>query len=761
MEDYKEFKEQEFDLRGYVQVIRKRKWTIIAVFMIVFLLAAVHTFRATPVYKAAARIVLEKENPNIVSVQEVLAMDASSSDYFQTQYKIIESQAVAREVALRLNLESSREFFPEPRGDMISVARRWVRDSIEDLQVQVAELINTGREKDAHALSALEVREADALLEDVPQSLVRAVIGRIEVAPVRNSRLVDVGAEARDPKMAAKIANTVVRAYIDQNLEIKLRAAKDAVQWLTARIDEERKKVEAAENALLQYKQENEIITDFSSDTESITAEKLAGLNAQVIEAESKRVEAETRYQQALQLVQTPEFLDAIPEVMGNELVQEIKRMEVDLLNQATELSKKYGQNHPRMIALQSELEQLQKRKATEAEGIVNALRNNYKLALARERTLKRAMNQQKSESLDMNKKAIQFGVLQRQAESSRQMYELLIKRFKETSLTEEMKTGNVRIIDEAMPPQFPIRPDKRRNLMLALALGLMLGLGLAFLLEYLDNTIKIPDEIGTHLDIPYLGPVPAFDTSEKSGDLPGELITAISPTAIPSESFRGIRTSILFSSPDKAPQVIMVSSAEPGEGKTFFAANLAVTMAQNDAKVLLIDGDLRRPRIHNLFRIDREPGLTGMIVGTRTLEETLHPSVVENLDLMTVGHIPPNPSELMGSSRLRALLETLRSQYDRIIIDTPPVLSVTDAAALSSAVDGVVLVIRTAVTPSPLLKNAVERLRSVNANILGAVLNAVNTKKEGYYYHYHYYYYGYGEIDKKGRARQKKHQAA
>ncbi len=739
-------REQELDIRSYLRVLRKRKWTIMTVFMLVVVIAAIQVFRATPIYRASGRMVIEKENPNIVSVQEVLSMDAASSEYFQTQFKIIESQSVAREVIRRLDLQNSLEFYPEPRDDLISRAQREVRSSIGLVKAWASAIMKSGDgEEEAEASAG----------NDIPLPLIAAVIERIQVEPVRNSRLVDVGVEAADPRLAAQMANTVIRAYIDLNLETKLNATKDAVSWLTERIDEERAKVEMAENALLEYKQKHGIITNFSSERESMTAENLAGINSQVIEAESKRVEAETRYRQALKLAETPEFLDAIPEVMQNELVQEIKRMEVELLNRMTEFSKKYGKNHPRMVAIESELAELQKRKTLEAERIVNTLRNEYRLALAREQSLRGALNNQKAESLDMNKKAIQYGVLQRAAESSRQMYELLIKRFKETSLSEEMKAGNIRVIDEAPVPERPIKPDKKRNLMLAIVLGLFLGIGLAFLLEYMDNTIKIPEEIDEHLAIPYLGPVPAFDAKEAGGEYSGELITANSPTASASESFRGIRTSILFSSPDHAPQVIAVTSAGPGEGKTLFAGNLAVTMARNDAKVLLVDCDLRRPRLHDLFNKEREPGLTGTLVGTRNFDEAVFPSGIPNMDVLFAGHIPPNPSELLASGKMRSFLEEMRKRYDRIIMDTPPVLSVTDPVALSTVVDGVIMVIRTAITPRPVIRGAVDRLRGVNAPILGAVLNAVNPRREGYYYQYHYYY-GYGEDQKRRRGHSK-----
>ena len=730
-----ENREEQIDLRDYLRVLVKRRWTIISIFALVVLLVAVYTFTAVPIYQASARIVIEKENPNLVSIQEVMAVDATGSDYYQTQYKIIESRAVAREVIRRLDLQNSPEFFPEPKDDVVSNIKAWVQETLAAWKDWIESLLKTAPDPAAS--------DEEALAADF--KLVDAFIARLSVEPIRNSRLVDISIEAMDPKMAAKMANELVRAYIDQNLEAKLVAAKDAVQWLGDRIQEERRKVETAEGALLTYKEKHQIITDFSSDAEKITAQKLAQLNSQVVDAESARVEAETRYKQAMALDDTPDMLDSIPEVLRNELVQEIKKMEVNLYNRMSELSKKYGKRHPQMLAIESELEDLQKRKVQEVKRVVNSLRNQFRLAVAKEESLKKALEKQKNESLEMNKKAVQYGVLQRQAESARQMYEMLIKRFKETSLTEEMKTGNIRIVDRAETPVKPVKPKKRLNLLLALVVGLTLGIGLAFFLEYLDNTIKLPDEVRDYLKIPYLGPVPAFAKVKNRDGIPADLVTLHSPKSTASESFRGIRTGVLFSSADKPPQVILVSSSGPGEGKTVCASNLAVAMAQSGSRVVLLDCDMRRPRLHKMFNISRDVGVSNVLVGSNTLSEALVVDAAPNLDVIPCGPIPPNPSEIIGSNKMKDLIEALRKDYTRIIIDSPPVTAVTDSAVLAQAADGLILVIRAGDTPRQIVQNGVSHLKALNAPILGAVLNGVNTGKDSYYY-YQYYYYYYGE---------------
>ncbi len=746
--------EEKIDLRDYLRIILKHRWTIITVFWVIVITVTIHSFTATPIYKATTRLIIEKENPNVVSFQEVMAVDASGTDYYQTQYKIIESRTVARAVIKSLHLDQIEEFVPQARDDFVSSLIRSVKETINAWIDSIASLFKTDAE-----LSPDTSGEYEPDFE-----LVSDFISRIGVEPIRNSRLVDVGFEAKDPVLSAKIVSALAQAYIDQNLETKLKAVQDAAKWLHGRIDEERAKVETAEQALLRYKEKHDIITDFTSDVEQVTAQKLAQLNTQVVEAEAKRVEAETRYKQAQAVVDTPEMLGSIPEVLSNELIQQIKAMEIELYKRMSELSKKYGQKHPQMLAIESELKTLQKRRADQVGQVIHSLRNEYQVARARENSLKDALARQKKESLELNQKAIEYSVLQREAESAKQMYELLIKRFKETSLTEDMRTGNIRIVDRSEVPRAPIKPKKKLNILLAVILGLVTGTGLAFFFEYLDNTIKTPDDIKRHLNIPYLGAIPEFNTDqdegpdgEINGKVNWELVTVHSPKSTASEAYRGIRTGILFSSAESEPQVVLVSSAGAEEGKTITTANLAVTMARAGSKVLIIDCDLRRPGLHKIFGIERELGVTNILVGNNAIKDALVQTEVDNLYVIPAGYIPPNPSEILGSKRMTELIETLRKDFKRIIIDSPPVTAVTDATLLGRLADGVILVVRANDKARELVISGLEKFKAVGAHLLGTVLNAVNVGKDSYYYYqYHYYYYG-EDGEKKNKTRRKK----
>jgi len=348
--------------------------------------------------------------------------------------------------------------------------------------------------------------------------------------------------------------------------------------------------------------------------------------------------------------------------------------------------------------------------------------------------------------------------VLRREAESAKHMYELLIKRFKEASLTEDMRTGNIRVVDRAEVPNHPVRPRKRHNLILALIVGLVTGVGLAFFFEYLDNTIKLPEDVKQHLKTPYLGPVPLF-TSEKAGNpddgIHPDLVGLHAPKSSASESYRGIRTSILFSSAESAPQVLLISSAAPKEGKTITAANLAVVMAQANGKTIILDCDLRRPTMHRLFGISKDMGVSNLLVGGGSAKEAIIHTRIPNLDIIPCGTIPPNPSEILGSARMLTLLNGLRKLYAHILIDSPPSTAVTDAVVLSKSVDGVVMVVRTGYTAREIVKNGMAQFGAVGAHILGAVLNGVDMRGNGYYY-YQYYYGEDGQKKKSFRRRKK-----
>ena len=416
----------------------------------------------------------------------------------------------------------------------------------------------------------------------------------------------------------------------------------------------------------------------------------------------------------------------SLPIVEGSpkkDLIETLKEKQVVLETQLAELSKRYKDKHPKMIRMKAELQ-----------------------------SVKEKLDYHTTEILCLNRKAIQYGTLRREAESNREMYNILLKRAKETSLSEGLQTGNIRVVDPAEVPVKPFRPRKKLNILLSSIIGLIGGIGLAFFFEYLDNTIKTPDDVEHYIKLPFLGFVPR--TKEKVADPKTvDLISHEEPRSTISEAYRSIRTAIMFSSSEKPVKSILVTSAGPQEGKTTNVINLAITMAQAGDKVLLVDTDMRRPRIHKTFAYDNSKGLTNYLVGNAEIESVIQHTSMPELSILPCGPIPPNPSELLISDRMKQLIKQVNGQFDKILFDSPPIAAVTDAVILANMADGVVQVIHNGKTNCNVILAGKEKLLGAKAKILGVILNNVDTSRENYYYYYYHHYY-YGEDGKKSKKR-------
>ncbi|MEW6186682.1 MAG: polysaccharide biosynthesis tyrosine autokinase [Thermodesulfobacteriota bacterium] len=709
---------REINFRDYWRILLKRRWLVIGFFLAVVTVTLLRSLTSTPIYQAQCQIMIERSNPNILSPQEVFASDYTSAEFYQTQYKILESRALARAVVRRLNLTAHPEFV-----------------SKETLKEKSLEVNVPGQGSG---------NNADKALED---GVVGAVLGGLQVDPIRNSHLVNVGFESTNPVLAARIANAAAAAYIDWNLGLRIQSQKDSANFLDDQVKEQKQKLEASEQALQQYREKFGVAAinprGAGRETETMASQKMMQVTSQLVEAQQRRIEAETRYHKAQELLKNPEQAESIPDVVSNPLIIQIKNQEVDLLRKKAELAEKFGPKHPTMTALNQEIENLNRKKVQEVRNIVSSLKTQYDIAVSQEQSLRSAASRSRAESLDQNKVAIQYQVLQQEVESNRALYDMLLKRLKETNVSEENKMISIHVVDQAEVPKSPSKPRTARNLMLAMVIGLMGGVGLAFFFEYLDNTIKTPDDVERHFNLPYLGPIPDFEIKED--DPTRDLIVLHSPKSSASESFRGLRTSILFASARKVPRVILITSGAAKEGKTLVAGNLAVTMAQGGGRTLLLDCDMRRPRLHRVFNVQREPGMSNILVGESGWEKMIRETGVENLHLIPSGPIPPNPAELVSSDLMEELLAGLRDRYDRIIIDSPPITAVTDAVALSrpSLVDGLVLVVKVGETSRDITINSIRQLRDMKAHILGVVLNDIYFTRDQYYHYQYYYYYG------------------
>lgn len=716
-------RQREPNLWDYIAILHKRRWTITLFVFILVVIVGFASLKVTPIYEASVQILIERESPNVVSFDEVVKLDASHTDYYQTQYRILQSRGLARKVIEKLNLASSPEFSDSRDKDGFSLST--LRDRAQEWL--------------SRAFPSTSVSQPGAI--DPETRLVDEFLDRLQVEPIRNSRLVNVSFRGYEPKLIADIANAVANVYIEQDFENKFQASQQAVEWLNQRIAELRKKVEDSERAVQEYKETYNLVS--LEERQNIVVQKLAELNSELTRARTETIAHETLYNELVNSLDKPEVLESIPSVINNPLIQNLKEEYGKLTAEYSDMSKRYKPKHPRIIRLQSQIDEMRQRISEEVRKIIKSIETEYKVALAREQSLDKSLTEQKKEALELNRRAIQYGALQRETESNRQLYEILLNRVKETSLTTELRSSNIRVLDPAEVPIHPVLPRKKLNVALAALVGLILGSAIAFFQEYLDNTIKTPDDIENYLGVHFLGYVGSF----KKGDGVGassELITLANPKSNVAEGFKQIRTNMIFAAADPSNNAFLFTSALPSEGKTLVCANLAVAMSQMGKNVLLIDGDLRRPRLHELFFLDNSEGLTNVLIGSREPEEVVADTHIAGLKMVTCGPVPPNPSELLASERARMFIRYAKLSYDVVLVDSPPVLTVTDPVIMASILDGAVLVTKAGDTPIEPLMRSVKQLREANATILGVVLNSVNPRRDSYYYYRYYHYYDY-----------------
>ncbi|HZR26224.1 MAG TPA: polysaccharide biosynthesis tyrosine autokinase [Vicinamibacterales bacterium] len=716
-------------LLDYVKVVHKQRWLATTVFAVIVLSVAAYTFTATPIYQATVKILIESVNPNVVSFSEVIKETQDRADYYQTQYNILQSRSLARKTLDQLQLWGYPEFHAPPRA--ASTWQDWLPAALRGKAPAPAPpppVVTPGSEAETAAES----------------SAIDAFISRLEVAPVRNSRIVDVNFSSSSPEMAERVANAHARNYIDQTLEFRFMASKEASDWLGQRLAEQRRQVETAEIALQRYREEHGAIS--LTGRENIVVQQMGELNTNLTRARTERIEKEALYRQIEAIQNDRAALDTFPAIQTNAFVQQLKAELLRLQRELADKSDTLGDRHPEIIRLRSAIQVADTRLQGEIAKVVQSVRNDYRAAQAQETSLAAAVDQQKHEALAMNRAAIEFAVLERDAQSSRLVYDSLLQRSKETGVSTELRTSNIRIVDKAERPRSAISPRRRLNMTLAVFGGGVLAIGLAFFVDYLDDRIKTPDVIKSKLGLPFLGLIPLV--SDKY--LPDQLLLSNGVPTNFGEAFRTLRTNVLFSTAAEGARSLMITSTGPGEGKTVIAANLAIALAQAGHRVLLIDADMRRSRLHHQFGLTEEPGLSNLMIGGTKASDAVRKSSVQGLWVLPAGYVPPNPAELLASQRFRDFLTTLNDHFDWIVIDAPPVMPVADASTIAHSVTAVVFVVGAEMPSVHAAAKAVEQLDNVRAKFAGAVLNRVDLQRQAYYYS-HYYRHEYSRYYARG----------
>jgi capsular exopolysaccharide synthesis family protein len=718
-----ESQEPQIDLREYWKIVVKRRWTVLAFFLVAVTLVAIFTLRQQKIYEARASVIIEIDAPQVLgNVREVYNLGAgsywSNKEYYETQYKVITSRTVAQKVVQLLRLEGNKEFL---------------------------------------GIADLPPAEQAARLEK-PVDYVELVRQSLSVEPVKDSRMVFVKARHPSPKWATRLANAAINAYIQHNLQTRRKITEDAAGWLADQALELKRRMEEAENRLHAFKEEQKILSVSLEDRQNITSQRLQDINQTLNKIQTELDAMESKRKQILDIKAAKLPLDSIDQVIDNRLIQQLKESYFELKEQRAELASRYLPAHPKFQAIVKKIEVTRQSLDREIDKVLASVESAYQAKRREERTARRRLAKVKAEALEVNKKSLQYGRLKREAETASQLYQLVVKRQKEATLASLQETNNVYKLDPAIAPEVPVYPRVKLNILLAAVVGLLGGIGLAFFLEYLDNTFKSQDDIERLLQIPFLGIIPSIKLEpqiEEGGEQRLRDNYLIShPKSTVAEACRTVRTNILLMSPENPARRLLITSPNPQEGKSTVCINLGITMAQSGSRVILLDTDMRRPRLHKTFGIDSGLGLTTTILGEADLDAVTHVSEVPGLDVIPCGPIPPNPTELFHTERFRRLIDELTERYDRVIFDSPPALMVADPLILSSMMDGVVLVVKSARTSSDLGRRAVRQLRDVNAPILGAVINDLDIEHRdyGYYYYRHYgYYYGEKERDVSG----------
>lgn len=713
--------EEEVHLRDYLNIILRRKWVVLTFLIAIVTTVTIGTFLKKPLYKSAITVKIEKENPNILAFKDVVGLERTEEDYYQTQYKVLKSRNLAKRVIRTLNLAVHPEF-------------------------------SVPEEEKENSLASRELLAQDSPLEDVSISsqLIDRFLDRIDVVPLQKSRLVNVSFVSYDPQLSARAADAIGEAFIDLNIESKFEATHQARAWLEKQLEVMKAKVEQAEEKLNEYAAKNQIIflekTDDKgkgTDSESIVSKKLSELSTEMTAATAERISREALYREIHSGEQ-----DSSSVVMNNPLIMELKKSYAALEAEYNELLKTYKPDYPKMVRLKEHATQVKKKIDQETKKVVASVRKDYEVAVKRENQLKATLDSQKKEALDLNQRAIQYQILKREADTNKELYNGLLQRLKETGVSASLTASNIQVLDNAEVPKDPFKPNKTLNIFLSLIVGLFGGIGLAFFTEYLDRSIKTPEDIEKKVSLPPLGLVPHYPGSKES--LPVEYISHSDGRSPIAEAYRSIRTFILLSTGGKPPRILMVTSPERSAGKTTTSINTAISLTKSDVKVVLIDADMRKPRLHRVFELENTKGLSTFLSGNAEFDDGLiQPTTIDNLDIIAAGPVPPNPAELLTSYRFQDLLHGLYPLYNFIVIDTPPVLGIADPLIISSRTDGVIMVVRSGQTSKEAVHEAKRLLLSVNAKILGVVLNSVDQGAMRYSYYYNYYKYYYSNEEK------------
>jgi polysaccharide biosynthesis transport protein len=728
---------ESFDLLEYWRSIDKHKWAILGLALAITLLTLLVVSSIKPTYRSTVTLLIEAGKNKVVSIEEVYAGMSGNREYFQTQAEILKSRELAEKVVAKLKLDTDPEF--DPRQQEPPYWKKW--------------LAAAGITPDRFGFGETEAI-APAGEAAIPKGVVAAVQKRLQVEPVRLSQLIRVSFEAHDPELAAKVANAFAETFIESDLDARYQMTQKASDWLAERLRGLRQKVEASEQALQQYR-EREHIVEAKGLAQSGASKQFEDLSKAQIDARQRRTEAEIRYNQ---IRAAGGNYETLPAIANNPTVLRMRDIETEAEKKLSELGKRYGKEHPRMVAAEADVRSAHEntrdalRRAIDTT--VTTITKEYEATRANEAAIAKTVAESKAEIQNVNRKEYQLNVLEREVTSNRQLYDMFLGRFKETSAAGNLQSTIARVVDPAIPSFTPFAPNKTRTVQVAAVVGVVLGIMLALLIERLDNTVKTSGEVEAKLGLPVLATLPII-----RGDIKPERHFAENTHSIFSEAIRTARTGILLSAIDEPHKSIVVTSSVPGEGKTTFAMNLALAFAQTK-RVVLVDADMRRPSIGKMYgKESTAPGLSNLVSGTSPAQDCMFRVAETDLYVLPAGVIPPNPLELLLSKRFEDALQKLMSMFDMVIIDSPPVQLVSDSLVIARRCTGLIYVVKADDVAYQVARNGIKRIRQSQVNIIGVALNQLDFERADRYYGeytgyakygYHRYYGSNGKKRKK-----------
>ncbi len=702
--------DDDINLRDIWEIILKYKWTIISFLTITLALVIMGTLLMRPVYKSTALIEIVPNSKGLVQFQNVGETSVESREFIETQQNIITSESVANSVFEQLQLNDN----PEINGE---IQQRGFIAGVKQIKKAISDSIKQPEDQNVDQSYQQQRRNLGRYFE------------RLNVNPVRNTNLYSISFESFNPQMAALVSNSIVDEYIRLSDEKRFNSTSGAKEYLNKEIKRIQAKLETSEKELTEFARKNNIVD--LEDKNNIINTRINDMNSNLTEVQNQRIEAESN------LDQIKSDYNSSPQVLQESLIKTLKEEYATLQAEYFKLSKLFKPAYPKLQQLKAQMDRVEETIDSEVGKIIKSEQVRVNALVEREAKLASQVDIQNQQLLDLQDRSTQYNILKREWETNKELYSGLLERMKEIGVASGLEINNINIIDRATVPTEKSSPKLVFNVLLASIFGLLGGLGLAFLLSYLDNTVQTTADVEKTLNIPNLGLVPKFPENKQGIIL--ELITDTNKNNEMAEAYRSIRTSLMFSSPGGSPKVLMLTSASASEGKTTTIINLAIAYAQNGSRVLLVDADLRKPRIHKVLQTPSSPGLSDFLVGQNKLK--IHKAGIDNLHYITAGTIPPNPAELLGSNKFEEFLDKHRQEFDHVIIDCPPILGLADSLIISTKVDGLLFVVQSKKVSRDALQETMKRLRMVRAPVIGAILNNVELNSYGYGLYKEYYY--------------------